>query len=68
MPIIFPCIARARSWRGQALICTARFWPIGQAKAAFHLKPVVDRLAEHLKRLSKLFMEFEGTVAPDGAA
>jgi hypothetical protein len=25
-------------------------------KAAFHLKPVVDRLADHLKRLSKLFM------------
>jgi transposase len=25
-------------------------------KAAFHLKPVVDRLAEHLKRSSKLFM------------
>lgn len=26
-------------------------------KAAFHLKPVVDRLAEHLKRSSKLFMD-----------
>jgi transposase len=26
------------------------------SKAAFHLKPVVDRLAEHLKRSSKLFM------------
>ncbi|MFX0541988.1 IS66 family transposase [Roseovarius sp. S4756] len=25
-------------------------------KAAFHLKPVVDRLAEHLKRSDKLFM------------
>jgi transposase len=25
-------------------------------KAAFHLKPVVDRLAEHLKGSSKLFM------------
>ena len=25
-------------------------------KAAFHLKPVVDRLADHLKRSSKLFM------------
>ncbi|OIQ66471.1 transposase IS66 family protein [mine drainage metagenome] len=25
-------------------------------KAAFHLKPIVDRLAEHLKRSSKLFM------------
>lgn len=26
-------------------------------KAAFHLKPVVDRLAEHLKRSGKLFMD-----------
>lgn len=26
-------------------------------KAAFHLKPIVDRLAEHLKRLGKLFMD-----------
>ncbi|MFU8778789.1 MAG: IS66 family transposase [Roseovarius sp.] len=26
-------------------------------KAAFHLKPVVDRLAEHLKRSDKLFMD-----------
>jgi len=31
-------------------------------KAAFHLKPVVDRLAEHLKRSSKLFMD--ETTAP----
>ena len=26
-------------------------------KAAFHLKPVVDRLAEHLKQSGKLFMD-----------
>ncbi|WP_370870552.1 transposase [Pseudotabrizicola sp.] len=26
-------------------------------KAAFHLKPIVDRLAEHLKRSSKLFID-----------
>ncbi|KPP99074.1 MAG: putative Transposase [Rhodobacteraceae bacterium HLUCCA12] len=26
-------------------------------KAAFHLKPVVDRLADHLKRSDKLFMD-----------
>ena len=26
-------------------------------KASFHLRPVVDRLAEHLKRSSKLFMD-----------
>lgn len=26
-------------------------------KAAFHLKPIVDRLAEHLKRSGKLFMD-----------
>ena len=26
-------------------------------KAAFHLKPIVDRLAEHLKRSDKLFMD-----------
>ena len=26
-------------------------------KAAFHLRPVVDRLADHLKRSSKLFMD-----------
>lgn len=31
-------------------------------KAAFHLKPVVDRLAEHLKRSDKLFMD--ETTAP----
>ncbi|MBW4976510.1 IS66 family transposase [Roseovarius mucosus] len=31
-------------------------------KAAFHLKPVVDRLADHLKRSSKLFMD--ETTAP----
>lgn len=31
-------------------------------KAAFHLKPVVDRLAEHLKRSGKLFMD--ETTAP----
>jgi transposase len=31
-------------------------------KAAFHLKPVVDRLAEHLKQSSKLFMD--ETTAP----
>ncbi|MEM6942783.1 MAG: IS66 family transposase [Pseudomonadota bacterium] len=31
-------------------------------KAAFHLGPVVDRLAEHLKRSSKLFMD--ETTAP----
>jgi len=31
-------------------------------KAAFHLKPVVDRLAEHLKRSRKLFMD--ETTAP----
>ena len=37
-------------------------------KTAFHLKPVVDRLAEHLKRSSKLFMEFAGDRRPSGAA
>ena len=37
-------------------------------KAAFHPKPVVDRLAEHLKRSSKLFMEFAGDRRPSGAA
>ena len=26
-------------------------------KAAFHLKPIVDRMAEHLKRSGKLFMD-----------
>lgn len=31
-------------------------------KAAFHLRPVVDRLAEHLKRSGKLFMD--ETAAP----
>lgn len=31
-------------------------------KAAFHLKPVVDRLAEHLRRSGKLFMD--ETTAP----
>ncbi|MDO6457900.1 IS66 family transposase [Celeribacter halophilus] len=31
-------------------------------KAAFHLKPIVDRLAEHLKRSDKLFMD--ETTAP----
>jgi hypothetical protein len=31
-------------------------------KAAFHLKPIVDRLADHLKRSSKLFMD--ETTAP----
>jgi len=31
-------------------------------KAAFHLKPIVDRMAEHLKRSSKLFMD--ETTAP----
>ncbi len=31
-------------------------------KAAFHLKPVVDRLAEHLNRSGKLFMD--ETTAP----
>jgi len=31
-------------------------------KAAFHLKPVVDRLADHLKRSGKLFMD--ETTAP----
>nr|WP_265506008.1 IS66 family transposase [Paracoccus rhizosphaerae] len=31
-------------------------------KAAFHLKPVVDRLADHLKRSGKLFMD--ETAAP----
>jgi transposase len=31
-------------------------------KAAFHFKPVVDRLAEHLKRSTKLFMD--ETTAP----
>ncbi|WP_405402103.1 transposase [Paracoccus sp. Ld10] len=32
--------------------------------AAFHLGPVVDRLAEHLTVLTKLFMEFVGNSAP----
>jgi transposase len=31
-------------------------------KAAFHLKPIVDRRAEHLKRSDKLFMD--ETTAP----
>ena len=31
-------------------------------KAAFHLKPIVDRMAEHLKRSGKLFMD--ETTAP----
>lgn len=31
--------------------------------AAFHFGPVVDRLTEHLKTSSKLFMEFAGAVA-----
>jgi len=31
-------------------------------KAAFHLKPVVNRMAEHLKRSGKLFMD--ETTAP----
>ena len=31
-------------------------------KAAFHLKPIIDRMAEHLKRSSKLFMD--ETTAP----
>ncbi len=37
-------------------------------KTAFHLKPVVDRLAEHLKRPDKLFMEFAEERGPSGAA
>ena len=36
--------------------------------AAFHLGPVVDRLTEHLKTSSKLFMEFAGDRGPSGAA
>lgn len=40
----------------QALICTGPCWRIGQAKAAFHLKPVVDRLVGHLKASGKPFM------------
>lgn len=36
--------------------------------AAFHLGPVVDRLTEHLKTSSKLFMEFGGDRGPSGAA
>ena len=36
--------------------------------AAFHLRPVVDRLAEHLKTSTKLFMEFAGDRRPSGAA
>ncbi|PRA45815.1 IS66 family transposase [Ochrobactrum sp. MYb68] len=34
----------------------------GVGKVAFHLKPVVDRLADHLKRSGKLFMD--ETTAP----
>lgn len=34
-------------------------------KAAFHLKPVVDRLAEHLKRSDKLFMDEGKPPVPD---
>ena len=30
------------------------------SRASFHLKPVADRLAEHLKRSSKLFMDETG--------
>lgn len=37
-------------------------------KAAFHLAHIVDRMAEHLKRSSKLFMEFAGERGPSGAA
>ena len=35
------------------------------SKAAFHLKPVVDRRAEHLRRLAKLFMDEATTPVPD---
>jgi transposase len=35
-------------------------------KAAYHLKPVVDRLAEHLKRSGRLFMD--ETTAPGAGA
>lgn len=33
------------------------FWLTGSLTAACHLGPVVDRLAEHLKRSNKLFMD-----------
>lgn len=36
--------------------------------AAFHLGPVVDHLAEHLKSSTKLFMEFARDRGPSGAA
>ena len=37
--------------------------------AGFHLRPVVDRLAEHLKSSGHLFMDGpQGTVAADAAA
>ena len=36
-------------------------------KAAFHLGPVVDRLAEHLKRSTKLFMPSR-QIAPQSPA
>jgi hypothetical protein len=68
MPTICRCIARARSWHAQVSI----HWLAGHVympeklhravladwvgKAAFHLKPVVDRLAKHLKQSGKLFM------------
>ncbi len=54
--------AKARSWRAQALICTVPCWRIGSARQRSDLKPVVDRLAEHLKRSGKLFMD--ETTAP----
>jgi len=34
-------------------------------KAAFHLKPVVDRLADHLKRSGKLFIDETTAPVPD---
>jgi transposase len=56
-----PLYRQSKSWPGRASTFTATLadW-VGVA--AFHLKPVVDRLAEHLKSSTKLFMD--ETTAP----
>ncbi len=37
-------------------------------RACFHLRPVVEHVRDRLKSADRIFMEFEGTVAPGGAA
>ena len=37
-------------------------------KVGFHLAPVVDRMLVHLKRSTRLFMEFAGDRGPGEAA